>query len=337
MRAILVKKFGPVASHAIAEMPDPVPGPGEVLVDVHTIGLNLPDSLMVQGKYQKRPEPPFVPGRDAAGVVAAVGAGVTRCRPGDRVLAQAFTGAFAERLVAPEQRCFVLADAMDFADAAALITTFNTAYMACVVRGNVQPGETALVTGAAGGVGLVAVQLLKAKGARVLAAVSSPEKAELALANGADGIVETSADDLKASFRAQVERLTDAAEGRGVDLAIDVVGGDVFEACLRVLKFAGRLVVVGFSSGHIPAAKTNYLLYNNLAVIGAPLDINFEKAPANIEASVAEMQALYGQGKLNANIMRQFPLEEFKEAFRVIESRTVRGKIVLTTGRNDAA
>ncbi|MDP6120366.1 MAG: zinc-binding dehydrogenase, partial [Rhodospirillales bacterium] len=174
-------------------------------------------------------------------------------------------------------------------------------------------------------------------GARVLAAVSSPEKAELALANGADGIVETLADDLKASFRAQVARLTDAAEGRGVDLAIDVVGGDVFEACLRVLKFAGRLVVVGFSSSDIPAAKTNYLLYNNLAVIGAPLDINFEKAPANIEASVAKMQALYGQGKLNANIMRLFPLEEFKEAFRVIESRTVRGKIVLTTGRNGAA
>ena len=337
MRAILVRKFGPVASHAIADVPDPIPGPGEVLIDVHAIGLNLPDALMLQGKYQKRPEPPFVPGRDAAGVVAAVGSGVTRCRPGDRVLAQAFTGAFAERLAAPEERCFVLSDGMDFADAAALTTPFNTAYIACAVRGNVRAGETALVTGAAGGVGLVAVQLLKSRGADVLAAVSSPEKAELALANGADGIVETSADDLKASFRAQVSRLTGAAEGRGVDVAIDMVGGDVFEACLRVLKFAGRLVVVGFSSGDIPAAKANYLLYNNLAVIGSPLDVNFEKAYANIEASVAEMQALHGQGKLNANIMRRFPLEEFKEAFRVIESRNVRGKIVLTTGRNEAA
>ena len=337
MRAILVKKFGPVASHAIIEVPDPVPGPGEVLVDVHAIGLNLPDALMVQGKYQKRPEPPFVPGRDAAGVVAAIGPGVTRCQPGDRVLAQAFTGAFAERLAAPEKRCFVLSDSMDFADAAALITTFNTAYIACVVRGNAQPGETVLVTGAAGGVGLVAVQLLKARGAKVLAAVSTPEKAELALANGADGIVETAADDLKASFRAQVSRFSGDAEGRGVDLAIDMIGGDVFEACLRVLKFAGRLVVVGFSSGDIPAAKTNYLLYNNLSVIGAPLDINFEKAYANIEASVAEMQALHGQGKLNANIMRRYPLEEFKEAFDIIESRAVRGKIVLTTGRDDPA
>ena len=337
MRAILVKKFGPVASHAIEDVPDPVPGPGEVLIDVHAIGINLPDSLMVQGKYQKRPEPPFVPGRDAAGVVAATGPGVTRCQPGDRVLAQAFTGAFAERLAAPEERCFVLADGMAFADAAALITTSNTAYIASVVRGNVQAGETALVTGAAGGVGIVAVQLLKARGARVFAAVSTPQKAELALANGADGIVETGAHDLKASFRAQVSRLTGDAEGRGVDLAIDMVGGDVFEACLRVLKFAGRVVVVGFSSGDIPATKTNYLLYNNLSVIGAPLDVNFEKAYANIEASVAEMQALHGQGKLKANIMRRFPFEAFKEAFEVVESRGVRGKIVLTTGRDDPA
>ena len=337
MRAILVKEFGPVASHAIEEVPDPQPGPGEVLIDVHAIGLNLPDSLMVQGLYQKRPEPPFVPGRDAAGVVAATGAGVSRCQPGDRVLAQTFTGAFAERLAAPEERCFVLSDAMAFADAAALITTFNTAYIACVVRGNVQSGETVLVTGAAGGVGTVAVQLLKARGATVLAAVSTPEKAELALTNGADGIVETGADDLKASFRAQVSDITGADDGRGVDLAIDVVGGDVFEACLRVLKFAGRVVVVGFSSGQIPATKTNYLLYNNLTVMGAPLDINFDKAYANIEASVAEMQALFGQGKLNANIMRTYPFEEFKEAFRVIESRGVRGKIVLTTGRDDPA
>ena len=333
MRAIMVRKFGPVASHAIEDVPDPVAGPGEVLVDVHAIGLNLPDALMLQGKYQKRPDLPFVPGRDAGGVVAATGPEVTRCQPGDRVLVQAFTGAFAERLAAPEERCFVLSGAMEFADAAALTTPFNTAYIASVVRGNVKSGETVLVTGAAGGVGLAAVQLLKARGARVLAAVSSPEKAELALANGADGIVETSADDLKASFRTQVSRLTGAAEGRGVDLAIDVVGGDVFEACLRVLKFAGRLVVVGFSSGHIPAAKTNYLLYNNLAVIGSPLDINFDKAYANID----EMQALWGQGKLNANIMRRFPLEEFKEAFEVIESRQVLGKIVLTTGRDDPA
>lgn len=330
MRAILVREFGPIASHAVVEVADPKPGAGEVLVDVHAIGLNFPDALMLQGKYQKRPGRPFVPGRDAAGVVAAVGAGVTRLNPGDRVMAQVFTGAFAERVVTPEKRCFALADDIPFTDAAGLITVFSTAYFACVVRGGAKAGETALVTGAAGGVGLACVQLLKARGLAVIAAVSTSEKAALARANGADATIASRTPDLKASFRAEVGAATGAAEGRGVDLAVDTVGGEVFEACLRVLAFAGRLVIVGFSSGDIPAAKANYLLYNNLAVIGSPLDINFEKAYGNVEASVAEMQRLYRLGALKANIMATFPLEEFKEAFRLIEGREVMGKVVLT-------
>lgn len=333
MRAILIKEFGPIASHEVVEVPDPEPGAGEVLIDVHAIGLNFPDALMLQGKYQKRPDRPFVPGRDAAGIVAAVGSGVTRFKPGDRVMAQVFTGAFAERVAAPEKRCFPLADDIPFADAAALTTVFNTAYIACVVRGQAKGGETALVTGAAGGVGLVAVQLLKSRGLRVIAAVSTPEKAALAQANGADATIASRSADLKASFRTEVAAITGAAEGRGVDLAIDTVGGDAFEACLRVLAFAGRLVIVGFSSGAIPAAKANYLLYNNLSVIGAPLDINFDRALHHLEASVAEMQRLYRDGRLKANIMASFGIDDFKEAFRLIEGREVKGKVVLTIGR----
>ena len=330
MRAIVVQEFGPIDSHRIEDVPDPEPGPGEVLVVTRAIGLNFPDALMLEGKYQSKPESlPFVPGRDASGVVEAVGDGVTRFKPGDAVTVQVFSGAFAEKIAAPEERCFLVPEGMDFAPAATMITTYRTAYMALVIRGQIQSGETALVTGAAGGVGVAALQLLKAKGATAIAAVSTPEKAAFARENGADHVITTDHDDLKQAFREQIEAITAASGGRGCDLVIDMVGGDVFEASLRVLKFAGRLIVVGFAGGQIPAAKTNYLLYNNLTVMGAPLDIHFKYAYPAMEKGIAEMNALYLEGKLNPGVTDTLPLDEFKAAFARITGRSVMGKIVL--------
>lgn len=336
MRALVVHEFGPLGSHKVEEVPAPKSSPNDVLIDVHAIGLNFPDTLMLQGKYQKRPDRPFVPGRDLAGVVRSVGSDVTRCKPGDRVVAQVFTGGFAQSVAAPEKRCFPLPEAVSFEEAAGMITVFNTAWVAIELRAGIQAGETVMVTGAAGGVGLAAVQLCKARGVTVLAAVSSPEKGELALANGADHVIDTNAPDLdalKRHLRAQVEAATGAKNGNGCNAVIDMVGGDLFEAGLRVLAFGGRLIVVGFAGGTVPAAKANYLLYNNIGVLGAPLDIQFEHAYADMERGVAETLRLASEGKVRANITAHYPLDEIVPALQTFMDRKMKGKIVVTTGR----
>ena len=332
MRAVLVNEFGPVESHDIADLPDPEPGPGEVLIENRAIGINFPDALMLRGRYQKRPARPFVPGRDCAGVVRSVGDGVTRCKPGDRVVAQVFTGAFGQLVPAPQERCFLLPDGVSFEDAAAMITVFNTAWVAIDMRAGVQPGDTVLVTGAAGGVGSAAIQLCKARGATVLAAVSSAEKADFVRACGADAAIDTNAADvdaLKSHLKAQVAAATGAAEGRGCDAVIEMVGGDLFEASLRVLRFAGKLVIVGFAGGTIPAAKANFLLFNNLTVMGAPLDIQFDMVYAEMEKGVNAWLALLAAGRLDSLISARYPLADFVEAFGEITGRNVMGKIVL--------
>ena len=335
MRAILVNEFGSIDSHTVTDLPDPEPGPGEVLIENRAIGINFPDALMLQGRYQKRPPRPFVPGRDCAGIVRAVGAGVTRCKPGDRVVAQVFTGAFGQLVPAPQERCFLLPDGASFEDAAAMITVFNTAWVAIDMRAGVQPGDTVLVTGAAGGVGSAAIQLCKARGATVLAAVSSPEKADFVRACGANAAIDTNAADvnaLKDHLKAQVAAVTGAVEGRGCDAVIEMVGGDLFEASLRVLRFAGKLVIVGFAGGTIPAAKANYLLFNNLTVMGAPLDIQFDMVYAEMEKGVNAWLTLLAAGKLQSLISERYPLADFVEAFDRITGREVTGKIVLDPG-----
>jgi NADPH2:quinone reductase len=335
MRAVVIHEFGPIENHKVEEWPDPTIGHDEVLIETRAIGINYPDALMLRGLYQKRAPVPFVPGRDMAGVVREVGSEVTRCKPGDRVVAQVFTGAFGELTAAPQKRCFPLPDDMPFEAAAAMITPFNTAWIAVDVRGQVKEGETVMVTGAAGGVGLAAIQFLKARGARVLAAVSTPEKGKLAMDNGADAVVDTNASDLrklKDHLKAQVAEITGAKEGRGCDVVIEAVGGDLFEASMRVLNFGGRLVIVGFAGGTIPAPKANYLLYNNISIIGAPLDIRFEEAYDQIEAAVAETGRLYVAGKAKPNITATMPLDDFQEAFDAMIGRQMMGKIVLTVG-----
>jgi NADPH:quinone reductase len=330
MRGLVVHEFGPLHSHRIEELSDPKIGERDVLIDVKAIGLNFPDTLMLQGKYQTRPDRPFVPGRDASGVVLAIGPKVTRVRQGDRVIAQVATGAFAEKLAAPEARCFRMPNSMDFITGAGMVTIYNTAYVAVVIRGQVKPGETVLVTGASGGVGLAVVQIARAKGARVLAGVTSKEKGQVALTSGAEALIDLSAPDLRESLREKVFALTD---GRGVDAVFDPVGGDVFDAALRAVGYAGRMVIIGFASGRIPEVKGHYVLLKNISVVGAPLDIHFKMQPELMDTAVAELFRMHEKGEIRPEIMATYPLDDIHKAMDLIVGRKVRGKIVLTTGR----
>jgi NADPH2:quinone reductase len=331
MRALVVHEFGPLQAHRVEDWPDPAIREREVLIDVKAIGLNFSDTLMLQGKYQTRPDRPFVPGRDASGVVHDVGPKVTRVKAGDRVIAQVTTGAFAEKLAAPESRCFRMPESMDFVTGAGMVTVYNTAYVAVVVRGQVRAGETVLVTGASGGVGLAAVQVARAKGARVLAGVTSKDKGQVALASGAEALIDLSASNLRETLREQVFALTD---NRGVDAVFDPVGGDVFDAALRAIAYAGRMVIIGFASGRIPEAKGHYILLKNISVVGAPLDIHFKMQPEVMDAAVADLFHMYEKGEIKPEIMATYPLDHIHKAMDVIVGRQVKGKIVLTTDRS---
>ena len=330
MRALVIHEFGPLDSHRVEEIPTPKIGDHDVLIDVHAIGLNFPDTLMLQGKYQTRPDRPFVPGRDAAGVVRAAGPKVTRVKVGDRVMAQVQTGAFAEQLSAPEGRCFVMPANLDFITAAGMVTIYNAAYVAVVIRGELRPGETVLITGASGGVGLAAVQIAKARGARVLAGVTSQEKGKVVLASGADHLIDLSVTDLNENLRQQVFALTD---NRGVEAAIELVGGAVFDAALRAVAYAGRMIIAGFVTGEIPQIKGHHVLLKNIAVIGAPLDIRFKMEPKTMDAAVSDLFRMYNNGQIKPTIMATYPLDEIHAAMDVIVKRKVTGKVALTTGR----
>lgn len=332
MRGLLVREFGPVASHRIEELPTPKIGDQDVLIDVHGIGLNFPDTLMLQGKYQVRPDRPFVPGRDAAGVVRAVGAKVDRCKVGDRVSAQVAWGAFAEQLAAPQSRVFVLPKEIDFATAAGMVTIYNTAYVAVHLRGNVQRGETVLVTGASGGVGLAMVELAKARGATVLAGATSSAKGDLAKEHGAAHWIDLSTPDLHEGVKAQVENVTG---GRLCDAVFDVVGGKVFDAAMRCLAYKGRMVIVGFATMDISMPKGHHILLKNISVIGAPLDIHFKHEPEAMNRGIGELFELIKQQKIRPAITARYPFERIVEALGEIVAHRVVGKIVVTT-RNAA-
>ncbi len=328
MRGMLVREFGPLQSHRIEELPSPKVGDEEVLIDVHAIGLNFPDTLMLQGKYQTRPDRPFVPGRDAAGTVRAVGAKVSRVKPGDRVSAQVAWGAFAEQLAAHQSRVFVLPREIDFVTAAGMVTIYNTAYVAVCHRGRVQPGEIVLVTGASGGVGLAMVELAKARGATVLAGATSKEKGDLAKAHGAAHWIDLGAADLHDSVKTQVEALTD---GKFCNAVFDVVGGEVFDAAMRCVGYAGRMVIVGFATMDISMPKGHHILLKNISVMGAPLDIHFKHEPEVMNRGVKELFELYRAKKIRPEIMATYPLDQIHKAMDLIVSRKVMGKIVLTT------
>ena len=325
MQAIMADRWGGPEVLQLREVPAPVPGVGEVLIANRAIDVNFADLLVIAGKYQVRPPFPYAPGKGVAGVVAAVGAGVSRFRPGDRVMAQIEYGGYAEQSVAAESVTYALPDGIGFDQGAALGLAYQTAYFA-LIDGHFVEGDSVLVNGASGGVGMAALQLAKALGAGpVLAGLTTPAKAELARRDGADAIIDLSQPDLQESLRRQVKAVT----GSGIDLAIDMLGGDAFDAALRALNRRGRIVIIGFAAGRIPEIKANYLLLKHISAIGMPWVTYRDHEPERARAAQAEMFDLMLAGKLDPRIMARYPLADHAQALAAIAERRVTGRVLL--------
>ena len=326
MRAVVITDTSN-RSVSIADLPDPVPGDDQILVDVKACAVNFTDLLSLDGKYQSNPPPPFTPGKDAAGIVAAIGANVTNHKVGDRVIAHVIHGGMAEKTVCPAALAFPLPDGVDFDAAAAMGLAYLTAYLALTRRGQMQPGEVVLINGASGGVGLASVSLAKALGAKaVLAGLATPSKGDAVKAAGADAIIDLTVDDLKDNLRAQVVAATG---GRGVDLAFDLVGGEVFDSTLRAIANEGRVVVSGFTSGAIPAVRTNYLLLKNISVVGSTINYYIKDASPLIGEAQAALYELLLAGKIDPNIMNRLPFDQYMDGIKMLEERKIVGKSVL--------
>lgn len=327
MKAIAIEEFTAPENVRIGDLQDPTVGPGEVLIRVHAAAVNYPDLLVIQGKYQILPQRPFAPGKDAAGVVVSVGEGVTHLKAGDRVVAQLEHGGYAELVGAKATSCFRIPVSMSFVDAAAMGLVYQTAHFALVERGGFQPGETVLITGAVGGVGSAAIQIVKAMGGVALAGIIGAEHAAAAMEMGADATIDLSAANLHESLRDEVRAAT---QGRGVDVLLDTLGGDVFDAALRALAWRGRAVVIGFASGRIPELKVNYLLVKNITVSGLQWSDYRERQPRMVQDVQAEIFHMYEQGLLKPRIAGIFPLAEAARALLLLVSGQVPGKYVLT-------
>ena len=322
MRALVVEALGPPESHRVAELPDPVAGPGEVVVDVKAAALNFPDLLMIQGRYQVQPDLPFVPGSEGSGIVVGRGAGVDGIAVGDEVSFLSVTGAFAEKVSLPAARVFPKAPELSFAEAAGFTLTYATSYHALRQRAGLRPGETLLVLGAAGGVGAAAVELGAVMGARVIAAASTNEKLDFAISLGAADGINYSTSDLKDAVR----RLTG---GVGPDVVYDPVGGHLAEPALRSMAWGGRYLVIGFAAGDIPAIKLNLPLLKGLSIVGVYWGSWVEHDPAGQAANYDDLLAMVSRGDIRPRVTESFELDEFAEACRVISSRLAMGKIVL--------
>jgi NADPH2:quinone reductase len=322
MKALVCSAFGPIETLAIGELPDPVPGPGEILIDVRAAGVNFPDVLIVQGLYQFKPDPPFAPGGEVSGVVWAVGSGVEAFKPGDRVAAVTLWGGFAERAVAKAEQAFKLPDGMDDLVASAFILTYGTALHALKDRAGLRPGETLLVLGAAGGVGLAAVEIGAVLGAHVIAAASSEDKLEMARQHGAAQAINYAQDD----FRARLKELTG---GRGVDVIFDPVGGSLAEPALRAITWEGRYLVVGFAAGEIPKIPLNLTLLKGCQIVGVFWGAFAQRSPEKNRANLSELMEWYLAGRIRPHIAGVYPLRDSVEALRALQGRQVKGKLVI--------
>jgi len=327
MRAVVVHAHGDFRTPRIEEVPDPVPGAGEVVIGTRTIGVNYPDLLVIQGKYQFLPPKPFSPGKEVAGVIEAVGAGVARVKPGDRVMAQREYGCYAEKVLSPEATVYPMPDALGFDEGAALGLAYQTAHFAFIDRAAYKPGESVLVTGASGGVGLACVEVAKAFGATVIAGVTSAEKGALAQRHGADHWIDLSQPNPRESIRAQVHALTGK---RGVDIVLENVGGEIFDGSLRALAWCGRMVIVGFASMQLPEMKANYLLLKNISATGLQWSDYRERDPERVQRVQAELYGLYDAGKLKPYVSARFALETFADALACFVERRVQGKMILS-------
>jgi NADPH2:quinone reductase len=326
VRAIIVDKFGAPERLRVADVAEPVPRADEVLVTVHAAPVNYVDLLVIGGTYQFLPPLPFIPGKGPAGVVAALGRNVTSLQVGDRVLAMAEQGGYAEAVTVVANQCYRLPPSMSFTEAAALSLVYDTAWFALRERARLEPGETVLVLGASGGVGQAAIQLAHEMGARVLAGILRPEREASARAAGADAVIDLSAAALRDSLRTQVFAVT---EGRGADIILDPLGGAIFEAAVRALAWRGRLVVIGFAAGAIPTIRTNYLLLKNIEISGLQISDYRKRRPAQVAACFAEIFSLYEQGKVKPAAATAFPLVRAGEALAALRDRRIAGRAVL--------
>ena len=326
MKSILCKAFGPADHLVLEDAPTPEPGPTQVRIDVSVAGVNYPDLLLVQGRYQLQPPLPFAPGNEVAGRVSAVGERAEGFAVGDRVLATVPWGGYAEQVVAETVATMKVPDGMSDAVAAAFLVTYATSQHALEDRAQLQRGETLLVLGAAGGVGMAAVQLGKAMGARVIAAASTPEKLEACRAAGADETIDYATEDLKA----RVKALTG---GAGVDVVYDPVGGAYAEPALRSMAWGGRYLVIGFTAGEIPKLPFNLVLLKGCAVVGVFWGAFAARDPDRNRRHIDTLVAQIQSGALRPVVSKTYPLEDAVQALRALERREVIGKVVLTTGR----
>ncbi|MBA1261899.1 NADPH:quinone oxidoreductase family protein [Stutzerimonas stutzeri] len=323
MKAVLCKAFGPTENLVIEDVDSPSIRKGEVLLDVHAAGVNFPDTLIIEGKYQFKPAFPFSPGGEATGVVAAVGESVTHLKAGDRVMALTGWGGFAEQVAVSGQNVLPIPAEMDFTTAAAFGMTYGTSMHALKQRANLQPGETLLVLGASGGVGLAAVEIGKAMGARVIAAASTTEKLEVARNAGADELINYSETNLK-------EQLKALTNGQGVDVIYDPVGGTLFVEAFRSIAWNGRMLVVGFAAGgEIPALPANLPLLKGASLIGVFWGAFAQRQPHDNAANFRQLFAWYAEGRLKPLVSQTFPLEQAGKAIATLGQRKAVGKLVV--------
>ncbi|WP_322009102.1 NADPH:quinone oxidoreductase family protein [Paraburkholderia sp. J12] len=321
MRAIRCNQYGPPDSLTLEDLPDLVPGPGQVVIDVKAAAVNFPDVLIIENKYQVKPPLPFTPGAEVAGVVRAAGDGV-KLAPGTRVVAYVGQGGFAEQAIAGADACVPLPEGADFATAAAFTLAYGTSHHAVVDRAALKAGETMLVLGAAGGVGLAAVEIGKVLGARVIAAASSEEKLEVCRRFGADATINYSTEDLR-------ERIKALTDGRGPDVIYDPVGGDYAEPAFRSIGWRGRYLVVGFANGEIPKLPLNLALLKGASLVGVFWGDFARREPKHNAAAFAQMIGWIGEGKLKPYVSKRYTLADTAQALKDMASRKVTGKIVI--------
>lgn len=322
MKAIVCREYGPPESLLLEDVQPQAMGKSAVRVAVKAVGVNFPDTLIIQGKYQFRPDPPFTPGGEFAGEIIEVGSDIKHLRPGDHVAGVITWGAYAEQLVAPAGAAIPIPKGMDFESAAAFPMIYGTSYHALKQRADLKPGETLLVLGAAGGVGLAAVQLGKVMGARVIAAASSDDKLALCKQHGADELVNYSTGSLKD----QVKKLTG---GKGADVIYDPVGGDLFDQCMSCINWNGRILVVGFASGSIPSLAINRALLKGCAVVGVFWGQFVMKEPQLNMANFVQLFQWYTEGRLKPPVSRTYALAQAADAMNDLLTRKATGKLIL--------
>jgi NADPH:quinone reductase len=323
MKAVLCKAYGPPDSLVVEDVPSPVAGPGEVVVSVKTASVNFPDVLIIQNKYQVKPPLPFSPGSELAGVVKSVGDGVTRWKPGDPVMAITGYGAFAEDVKVDVNRLLPIPTGMDFVSAAAFGLTYATSEHALCDRGDLKAGETLLVLGASGGVGIAAIEIGKVLGARVIACASTDDKLAVCREHGADDTINYATEDLR-------ERIKAITGGKGADVVYDPVGGTYTELALRSIAWRGRLLVVGFAAGEIPKIPLNLTLLKGCAIIGVFWGEFTRREPQRFLAAMDKLGRWFAEGKLKPHVSKTFPLERAADALAMMAGRNVKGKVVLT-------